>query len=121
MFTLDRTTIQCLPGKIAVLVDEKDQYEGEVKVPDWMREKIDRLHPRGKRLLKGTVVAVGKHRGRVKSPPIGSKVYVMPFSGLTISHNDPDVSFGSEIPEGHTLRLFGMGGAWHDNVLVVSE
>lgn len=108
---------QLLPDRIAVLVPN-DQDTSEIVLPEATHTKwYVSLRP-GRRLLRGTVAAVGRQRGRFVPPPVGETVYVEGHAGLTIEHLDTDTSI--DVPEGFTLRLYGVGDHWIESVHVAA-
>jgi hypothetical protein len=65
-------------------------------------------------LIRGIVVSAG----RGVDVPIGAVVWALPKAGLIVEPNDLDLpELGSLLPNGHTLRFFGVGDAWSDQVL----
>ncbi len=112
--------MQMLPDKIAVMVGP--QRKGLIELPDAVDWKGARMRRPGRSLLKGTVYAVGIRKdSRVPLPEVGDTVCVEPGEGLVIEHGDLDISLGSIVPEGHTLRMFGYGDDWVNSVPVTMD
>lgn len=111
-----------LPGRIAVLVPDDQPSNCTIVIPKAIQDKWDVGFRPGNRLLAGVVAALGKHRGRVGFPPVGAEVYCVAHAGLTVEPNDLDIpSIGAEVPSGHTLRIYGVGSDWDDNVVVMKN
>ena len=109
--------ITCLPGRVAVLVAEQTPNSAIV-LPDAVRQRAIQMERPPYELQKGEVVAVGAPRGRVPMPKIGEQVWVLPKPGLTIQSGDLDLpGLGRQIPDGFSLRLYGVGDRWYDQIL----
>lgn len=118
-----------LPGRIAILVSEK--REDTILVPHHVRQKWIQFG-----LIKRNGIQYVACRGKVAAvppsvyppmdahqmPAVGTEVIVSEKYGLIIDHNDMDIpSIGAEVPEGYTLRIFGVGDPWHEHVYSAVE
>jgi hypothetical protein len=97
-----------------------DEPTGVVLLPDAIRERFRQMERPPVPLLRGTVTEVGEQRGRVPLPNVGDRVWVLPKPGLIVEPGDIDLpDLGAEVPSGHTLRLYGVGDAWHDQIVAI--
>ena len=114
--------ISCLPGRVAVMVPDMAASLDQIAVPDAIRERYLAMNRPPYPLLRGIVTAVGMRRGPVAMPEVGDSVWVLPRPGLIIEPHDIDISsIGAMVPEGHTLRLYGVGDAWFDQIVGYTE
>lgn len=118
-----RMQTRLLPGRVAVLVPNRDPREGGIFVPEavWSYwERLDKVTSKRREvmLVRGQVVAVGAQRGRVKLPGVGETVLCEAKSGLIIDSGDVDIpSLGKYVPRGYTLRLYGVANPWYEDVV----
>lgn len=92
--------ISCLPGRLAILVEE--DVQGEILIPERVKQTAENLEIPPYELMRGTVQS--------GDLPKGTVVYVRRNAGLVIGHSDPDFpSISGEIPKGFTLRLYRPG------------
>lgn len=105
--------IICLPRRLAVLFGPT-QTVGTVLLPEVIQEKWREMEKPPFSLVKGIVVSVG----RGVDVPIGAFVWALPKAGLIVESNDIDLpQLGASVPDGHTLRFFGVGDTLSDQVL----
>jgi len=106
----------CLPGRVAVLVREANV--SVLAIPEAVRERWLAMERPPHRLINGIVVGVGPPRGSVPMPSVGDLVWALPRPGLIIVPDDIDIpSVGRHVPDGHTLRIYGVGDPWHEQIL----
>ena len=110
-------SVTMLPGRIAVLVKKNEQ--GLILKPDRTREYEEVSRAPGRALLRGWIVGRSERMGRARipAPKVGTPVLVEPADGLIIEHLDTDISLGSIVPEGYTLRMYGVSKQiWFNSV-----
>jgi hypothetical protein len=116
-----------LPGRMAVLTDAEFPQDSDIKVPDWVIQKMRNLGLPPHQLVLGEVIAVGPRGKHTKSRSdvhpmgfaVGDRVAVMPLEGRIIHRNDPDhPELSALIPEGKQLRLYGALQDYSDQVLI---
>jgi len=111
----------CLPGRLAVLVPDASP-QGGIVVPEAIRQRYLAMDRPPYPLVRGEVVAAGAPRGRVVMPRVGDEVWVYPRAGLIVEADDIDIpSLGRQVPAGHTLRLYGVGDDWFEQVALAKD